>query len=106
MYQLLTAARYMHGDDFRPESLFTRNKELLTENDLLRVDRAKLTAERAVLLNDFSQDEEYVQKRKAIDARTADLARREQDFNDRLARFDALQAGLADLRASTSSFAR
>jgi hypothetical protein len=98
MYQLLTVALYMHGDTFRPESLVSRNRELLVENDLLRVDRAKLTAERAVLLNDFSQDDESIQKRKALDARTAELAQREQQYNDRLARYYALEAGLSDLR--------
>ncbi len=98
MYQLLTVARFMHGDAFRPESLVSRNRELLAENDTLRVDRSKLTAERAALLNEFSQDEDYVQKRKALDARTAALAQREQQYNDRLARFYELEAGLAELR--------
>src|SRR5205823_5646765 len=93
MYQLLTVARYMHGDAFRPESLAARNRELLTENDVLRVDRAKLTADRQTLLSDFNQDDEYVQKRKALDARTAALAAQEQQYNDRLARFYTLEAG-------------
>jgi hypothetical protein len=98
MYQLLVIARYIHGDAFRPESLAARNRELLSENDLLRVDRAKLTADRQAFLSEFGQDEEYVQRRKAIEARTAALAAQEQQYNDRLARFYVLETGLADLR--------
>jgi hypothetical protein len=99
MYQVLTVARFIHGDTFRPESLADRNRELLAENNLLRVDRSRLSAEREALLNNFRQDEEYVQKRKALDERTAAFARREQQYNDRLARYYVLEAGLAELRA-------
>ncbi|HEY1379587.1 MAG TPA: hypothetical protein VGF55_22475, partial [Gemmataceae bacterium] len=98
MYQLLTVARYVHGDAFRPESLVSRNRELLADNDLLRVERTKLTEERRALQNEFSQEEEYVQRRKAVEARTADLAQREQQYHDRLNRFFALESGLIELR--------
>jgi hypothetical protein len=98
MYQMLTVARFIHGDAFRPDSLVARNRELLGDNDLLRVERTKLTAERREMLSEFNQDEEYVQKRKALEERTAALARQEQDYNDRLARYYVLESALADLR--------
>ena len=50
MYQLLVVARYIHGDTVRPESLVARNRELLVDNDLLRVERTKLTAERQAVI--------------------------------------------------------
>jgi hypothetical protein len=98
MYQLLTVARYIHGDTFRPESLDNRNRELLAENDALRVDRAKLTADRQAALNNFAEDEAAVKQRQDVEVLSTALARREQEFNDRLTRFYALEAGLADLR--------
>jgi hypothetical protein len=98
MYQLLTIARYLHGDAVRPDALVARNRELLSENNILRVDRAKLTADRQAVINNFSQDEEAEQQRRDIAARTVALAQREQDFNDRLTRFYAIEAGLADLQ--------
>jgi hypothetical protein len=98
MYQLLTVARYTHGDVFRPENLVNRNRELLADNDDLRVQRAKLTEERAAMATEFSQEDDIIKKRQELEARTVALAQREDQFNDRLARFFALEAGLIDLR--------
>ena len=98
MYQMLVVARFIHGDAFRPDSLAARNFELLSDNNTLRVERAKLTAERQAMLNEFNQDEEFVQKRKALEDRTVALARQEQDFNDCLARYYVLESALTDLR--------
>jgi hypothetical protein len=98
MYQLLTVARFIHGDAFRPENLANRNRELLAENNALRVDRAKLNADRLAAQNNFSEGETAVQQRRDVEVRSAALARREQEFNDRLNRFYDIEAGLADLR--------
>jgi hypothetical protein len=98
MYQLLIAARYMHGDGTRPESLVVRNRELLDDNNFLRVERTKVTEERRAIQNDFNQDEEAVKRRVAVEARTVALAQQEQAFNERLARFFALEEALAELR--------
>jgi hypothetical protein len=98
MYQLFNVARYIHGDPFRPESLVARNRELLAENNALRVDRGKLTADRQAAQSNFSEDEAAVQQRRDIEARSATLTRREQEFNDRLKRFYDIEAGLVDLR--------
>src|SRR5205807_858801 len=97
MYQLLTVARYIHGDGVRPDALANRNRELLAENDVLRVEREKLTAERQAVINSFTQDEEADRRRNEVAARTAALNQREQAFNDRLSRFYAIDTGLADL---------
>jgi hypothetical protein len=98
MYQLLTVARYMHGDGFRPENLLSRNRELLNDNDVLRIERARLNADRQAMANEFSQEEDVVEKRQALEVRTAALSQQERQYHDRLARFFALESGLIGLR--------
>jgi hypothetical protein len=95
---LVAAARYVHGETFRTVAMAERNRELLADNDRLRILRAQVTEERRAALEDFREDEEAVKRRQALAAKQADLARQERQYSDRLARFFRLEDDLLGLR--------
>jgi hypothetical protein len=98
MYQLLVVARFLHGDTVRPESLVARNRELLEDNNQLGVEHTRLTAERQAMQSEFGQEEDILQRRRALEARTTALTEQEHAYHGRLIRFAALETGLADLQ--------
>jgi hypothetical protein len=97
-YMLGDIARYLHGETFRPENMQARNRELLGDNERLRVERAKVTEERRAAAADFSQDEEAVKRRQMVAERSADLARQENEYLGRLSRFAQLEEDLIGLK--------
>lgn len=98
MYQLYVVSRYIHGDATRSDALASRFRELSSDGDQLRHQRNLLTEERKALQAVFDQDEQYVQKRKSLDERTAALAVEERKLLERLNRFYAIETALVDLR--------
>ncbi len=97
-YQLLTIARYLHGEAFRPESLENRDRELLADNDRLRIERARLTEERRELAQIFTDDEATEKRRRDVLERSATLDRDERLYLERLRRFYKLEEDLIGLR--------
>jgi hypothetical protein len=97
-YMLGDVARYLHGDAIRSESFATRNRELLTDNDNLRIARRRITEEQAALLNDFNQDDETAARRKKLADDQIKLSANEQEYLNRLARFTKLEEDLWSLR--------
>ena len=76
-YMVLDAARFVHGETFRTVAMTARNRELLQDNDRLRVMRTLVTEERRAMLDDFTDDEEATRRRQAVIAKQADLARQD-----------------------------
>lgn len=98
-HQLLTVARAIAGENYRSESLTARRIDLVADDIHLREVRNRLNAERAELANNFSPDEATTQLRKDMLAKLYALAKEEQAFSDRMARFTALETALHELRA-------
>jgi hypothetical protein len=97
-YMLLDTARYLYGEAFRSQSLENRYRELRADNERLGVLRERILRERQAMAEDFSQDEEAIQRRRALAERTADLARQEQENLNRLTRYYKLEEDLINLR--------
>jgi hypothetical protein len=97
-YMLGDVARYLHGDAIRSESFVTRNRELLTDNEDLRIARRRITEEQAALLNDFNQDDDTVARRKKLADDHVKLDANEKEYLNRLARFTKLEEDLWNLR--------
>src|SRR5581483_5063342 len=70
------------------------------DNERLRVERTHVTEERRAMAANFNQDEETVQRRRALAERSAELARLEREYLGRLNRFAKLEDDLMGLKTA------
>jgi hypothetical protein len=97
-YMLADVASYLHGDLIRSENIAARNRDLLADNEALRILRRQVNDEQAALALDFSQDEATIERRKKLAEKMAELVAKEKQYLDRLTRFTQLEEDLANLR--------
>ena len=95
---LADIANYLHGDVIRSENVASRNRDLLADNESLRILRRQVNDEQASLANDFNQDEATIEHRKALSQKMVHLTVEGKEYLDRLIRFTRLQEDLANLR--------
>jgi hypothetical protein len=96
-YQLYEVATYVAGAPARSPSLNQRSEQLTAEVDELRSRRDALLEERRAVLNNFSQEPAFVQRREAYFKAEAQLRKDERALQQRQARYLALVGDLQGL---------
>jgi hypothetical protein len=99
-YMLGDVAHYFHGDINRSENIASRHRDLLNQDDQLRIRRRQLNAQQAELAGDFNQDEATVERRKKLAEDLAQLTADEKEHLARLMRFTELEENLIQLRSA------
>jgi hypothetical protein len=87
-YQLLSAARYLHGESFLSYDIENRQEELVRDEQDIKERREELLRERKAVVNNFGQDPESVRRRQDYLKREAQLDTDEKAF---VRRYNLLQ---------------
>ena len=99
-YQLFSLAHYMIGDPIEPEAFRARRAEIEAETAQTNRDRIEAQREYRRAFEQFSDEPEARQARRAAQQRLADLARKDKELFDRTVRLSQLEADLIALRGT------
>ena len=97
-YQVLTAAQAIRGQVGRSESMNLRWQELRLDDYQLREQRGRLEKERNQLADNFDSSDAVQKQRIELQARLKEQDEKERQYSARLARFQALEVELFELR--------
>jgi subtilisin family serine protease len=97
-YQLQEVARYLNGEKYLSESITQRADELDYDRFQLRHRHADLLVERKVVLDNFSQEEADIARRKAYFKKLRELEKDEGAFAQRELRYINLRRAVLSLR--------
>jgi hypothetical protein len=99
-YQLLDVARAISGDVISSPSLDRRGEEIEETLQNLKLEKAKLLEERALVLDDFSQEDESVKRRADFFKKQAEFDKKERALHDLEKRYLQFRADLRSLRGT------
>ena len=99
-YQLVNVARAVKGEGFTTEALRTRNRELLDDFATLRLDRQRAEREYRSAFEDFDAAPPAIDRRKAAQAKLAELDARQEALIQRNARITQLERDLKGLEGA------
>jgi hypothetical protein len=99
-YQLFSLAHYMLGDPIEPEAFRARRAEIEAETAQTNRDRIDAEREYRRAFEQFSDEPEARQARRAAQQKLADLAKKDKELFDRTVRLNQLEADLIALRGT------